>query len=111
VRRSYSVIGLSVLALLSFASFAFSQQGSLSKSSLTFAPQLAGSVSTPQTVNLTNSGTAALLVTSVAASGGYSASSNCSTLNPGAICTISVRFISGFVGVYDGTTQLLIMLP
>jgi hypothetical protein len=47
VRRSYSVIGLSVLALLSFASFAFSQQGSLSKSSLTFAPQLAGSVSAP----------------------------------------------------------------
>ncbi len=104
--RSYAITILCIVALLSFAPFAGAQQVSLSKSSLTFAPQLVGTVSAPQSFTVTNSGTQPLTIGSIAASGGYSVSTNCSILSPGATCTTSVRFISGLVGTDNGTITI-----
>src|SRR5207247_931702 len=85
-----------------FAGFASSQQVDVSPSSLNFDPQLVGSVSATKDIVLTNSGNANLVVNSVAASGGYSVANNCSTVTPGASCTIKVSFIAGLLGSTSG---------
>lgn len=90
---------------LVLATFGFSQQANLSPSSLTFAPQLInlfspGSV--PQTVTLTNIGSADLAITSVLASGDYSQSNDCSVLPSGASCMITVTFVPGTIGSING---------
>src|SRR5262245_19137791 len=74
--------------------------------SLTLATQLAGVTSPHQKVTLTNSGSANLTVSSVAASGGYSVTNNCATLAPGAACVITVKFISALVGADPGTITI-----
>lgn len=104
--RSYALTIGFIVALLSLAPYGVAQQVSLSKSKLTFAPQVVGTLSAPQSLTLTNSGSQPLTVGPIAASGGYSVSNNCSTLNPGETCTISVRFISGFVGADNGTITI-----
>jgi HYDIN/CFA65/VesB-like, Ig-like domain/Cep192 domain 4 len=88
--------------LLVFPGFASSQQVDLSPSSLKFDPQVVGSASATKDIVLTNSGNANLVVSSVAASGGYSVANNCSTVAPGASCTIKVSFISGLLGSASG---------
>ena len=103
--RVSRVAGL-VFSLLLLASFGWSQQVALSATSLTFAPQLVGAISPAQTLTLTNSGNAALTVSSIAASGGYSISSKCVTLSPGASCTISVKSISVLVGITNGVITI-----
>jgi len=105
VNRSYRISGLFLFSLFLLTQFAFSQVG-LSPTSLTFAPQLAGSVSAPQTLTVTNLGNAALTVSSIAASGGYSAKSDCSTLNPGASCNIGVAFLSELIGADRGVVTI-----
>jgi hypothetical protein len=70
---------------------------SLSPSSLSFANQSLGTASMPQTVTLTNSGNAALNVTSLAITGAnagdFSQASNCgNSVAAGANCTINVTF-------------------
>jgi hypothetical protein len=65
----------------------------LSPASLTFASQNTGSTSTAQNVTLTNSGQAALLITSVAATGDFAETNTCGTsLAPAAICNVAVTF-------------------
>jgi hypothetical protein len=105
VNRTYRISGILLFSLFLLTQFAFSQVG-LSTTSLTFAPQLAGSVSAPQTLTVTNLGNAALTVSSIAASGGYSAKSDCSTLNPGASCNILVTFLSELVGADRGVVTI-----
>src|SRR5579864_4392281 len=105
VNRSYPISGILFFSLFLLTQFAFSQVG-LSTTSLTFAPQLAGSVSAPQTLTVTNLGNAALTLSSIAASGGYSAKSDCSTLNPGASCNILVTFLSELVGADRGVVTI-----
>jgi hypothetical protein len=64
----------------------------LSLSSLTFAAQTDGTHSAPQTVTLTNSGTATL-ANVIAASGDFSQANTCGTsVSAGATCTVSVTF-------------------
>lgn len=64
-----------------------------SPSSLTFPAQLIGTSSAPQTVTLTNTGTADLTITKVTISGSFTESDNCvTTLSPSATCSISVTF-------------------
>src|SRR6266446_2038589 len=92
--------------LLVFPGIASSQQVDLSPSSLKFDPQLAGSASATKDIVLTNSGNANLVVSSVAASGGYSVAHNCSTVAPGATCTIKVSFISGLLGSTSGVITI-----
>ena len=109
--RNDRVFRLSVVFLLLLAPQAFSQQVSLSATSLSFSPKLAGRVSASQTLTVQNSGTAALNVSSVAASGGYSARSNCGTVAPGATCSVVVSFISALVGPNPGTITIIDNVP
>jgi hypothetical protein len=69
----------------------------LSPASLTFATQLVSSTSPPQTVTLSNTGTAVLSISKITITGSdtndYLESNNCgSTVSAGSSCTISVVF-------------------
>ncbi|TAN21483.1 MAG: choice-of-anchor D domain-containing protein [Acidobacteria bacterium] len=77
----------------------------LSVGALQFGGQLSGTSSPAQTVVLTNSGTAALSITSIAASSGFAESNNCTggTLAVGASCGINVSFAPSSTGPVTGT--------
>ena len=77
---------------------------SLSPSTLSFAAQPANTTSAPQTVTLTNTGTAALSITSIAVTGDYSQTNSCGTsLAAAASCTINVIFAPVAAGTRTGT--------
>jgi len=83
---------------------------SLSGSSLAFAGQLITTASPPQTVTITNSGTANLTVSTVSIAGQNATdfakrTDTCTgaTVAPGGTCTISVTFTPGAVGARGGT--------
>ena len=66
---------------------------SLSATNLDFSPQNTGTSSTPQTVTLTNSGSADLEITASVATGNFTQTNNClATVTAGATCTITVTF-------------------
>lgn len=68
-------------------------QVSLSASSLGFGTELVGGTSEPLSVTLSNSGTATLHITDIAASTNFAETTTCAaTLMAGANCTISVTF-------------------
>jgi hypothetical protein len=76
----------------------------LSSNTLTFAAQNTGSTSAAQTVTLTNSGSAALSITSIAASGDFAETNTCgSSVAAGANCAISVTFTPTAGGSRTGT--------
>jgi len=77
---------------------------SLSPSTLAFGNQVLNLATAGQAITVTNSGFINLTVNSVAASGGYSQTSNCSgvTLTPGQTCTITVTFAPTVVGSMPG---------
>jgi hypothetical protein len=75
-------------------------------SSLTFAGTIVGNASPTQTVTVTNSGTTAATVSSVAASGDYSQTNNCSTLAVGASCTVTVKFTPTTSGTRTGAVTI-----
>ena len=68
---------------------------SLSASSLTFGSQAVGTVSSPQDVTVTNSGTTPLTFSSISASGDFFEGNTClrASLQPGANCVIQVEFV------------------
>jgi hypothetical protein len=75
----------------------------LSASELSFEDQLVGSTSPAQVVILTNTGTAALAITSVVPSGPFTQSNTCGTsLAAGASCTVSVSFSPTSPGLQQG---------
>ncbi|MBS1850714.1 MAG: choice-of-anchor D domain-containing protein [Acidobacteria bacterium] len=76
---------------------------SLSTSSLTFATRMAGSTSSAQTVTLTNTGNAALTVTSLQASGDFAQTNNCATVAASASCAVQVTFTPTSAGSRTGT--------
>jgi len=77
---------------------------SVAPPSLTFAPILVKTTSGPQTVSLTNTGNAALTVTSVTASTGFAATNGCSGTVPiGGYCTVNVTFSPTTGGTNSGT--------
>lgn len=64
-----------------------------SPTSLTFSDQLVGNTSAPQTVTLTNTGSADLTTVKITISGAFTQTNNCpSTLSPGKSCQILVTF-------------------
>lgn len=66
---------------------------SLSPPTLSFSPQLLGTVSTSQQVKLSNSGTGSLSISGITANGDFSQTNNCgSSLAASASCSISVTF-------------------
>ena len=80
---------------------------SLSASSLTFGTQAAGTTSVAQTLNLTNSGTAALTITSIVITGYFSEVNTCpQSLAAGAACTISILFAPTQAGAQTGTLTI-----
>jgi sugar lactone lactonase YvrE len=83
----------------------------LSSTSLTFNGQTVGTSSTAQTVTLTNSGTAALNITSIAVGGTNNAdfgeTNNCGTsLGASAICTINVTFTPAASGARSASITI-----
>jgi hypothetical protein len=77
---------------------------SLSATSLTFSSQPLGTTSTPQAVTMSNTGTAALLITSIVATGDFAQLNTCgASLAVGASCTISVTFTPAAAGSRTGS--------
>jgi hypothetical protein len=80
---------------------------SLTPGSLTFDGQLSGTTSSAKSVTLSNTGNAALAVTSVAASAGFAQTNTCAaSLAAGANCTISVTFHPTEGGTANGTLTI-----
>src|SRR5207344_2065285 len=76
-------------------------------SSLTFGAVNLRTPSLPQTVTLTNSGSAALTISGLATSGDFSQNNNCgASLAAGAACTIQVVFTPTASGVRTGTLTI-----
>ena len=69
----------------------------LNPASLTFGTQAVGSASAAQTISVTNSGTAVLIVSQVAVSGDFNETDNCVGVSGGiavgASCTVQVTFL------------------
>jgi hypothetical protein len=66
---------------------------SLAPTSLTFPPQPVGTTSSPQSITLSNTGSATLTIASISASGDFSQTNTCgSSVVAGATCTIRVTF-------------------
>lgn len=80
----------------------------LSPTSLTFAGQLVGTTSAPQSVTLTNAGGSALTLTSITASAGFGQTNTCgSSVAAGASCSISVTFTPSTGGTTTGTVSVV----
>ena len=76
-------------------------------SPLVFKKQAVGTTSAPQTVTLTNSGKAALKISSMKTTGQFGVTSTCGTsVAPGAKCTISVTFSPTSKGAKYGTVTI-----
>ncbi len=75
----------------------------LSAISLSFAAQVVGSTSQPQTITLTTSGSGTLAVFSISTTtSDFAASNNCGTVAGGASCTITVTFTPSAIGNRTG---------
>jgi hypothetical protein len=80
---------------------------SLSAASLSFGSQAINTTSSPVSITLSNYGTAALNISSVAASGNFSETDNCVPgLASAASCTISVTFTPSVTGSVSGTLTI-----
>jgi hypothetical protein len=100
--------GASVSATASLTGTAPAGAGAtLSVASLTFTGQTVGSTSTAQTVTLTNSGQAALAITSIVATAGFQQTNTCgASVAGGSSCTISVAFAPTAAGSAVGTLTI-----
>jgi len=100
-----------IIALVVLGFFALSSCGggggspsvSFSASSLTFGDEEQGSTSEPLLITLTNSGTAPLTITTIAASANFAETNNCTTLAAGANCAINVTLAPDTTGSLKGT--------
>ena len=98
---------LSLIPLCSLAAYAGSPVVTLSPTSLTFGTQLRNTTSPPQTITLTNTGTAVLSISGIQASVKFSQTNNCTaTLAAGASCTISVTFTPNANGTVSGSLKV-----
>src|SRR5712692_1572259 len=107
-RSKLSVVVFS-LFLFPYIPCAFSQQASVTPSTLNFAPQVVNPVSPgsqPQTITLTNTGNSDLIVSSVLASGGYKQTNTCSTLSPHESCTVEVNFTPATIETINGAITI-----
>jgi hypothetical protein len=80
---------------------------SINPTSLTFASQTTGTTAPPQAVTITNTGTAALTISGIAASGDFSATNTCGTsVAAGGTCTVTVTFTPTASGSRSGTLSI-----
>src|SRR5260370_4698806 len=104
LQNSTRILALFVVA----ASVAFAQSVSLTPASLTFPAESIGTTSTGQTVTLKNtSGTTALTITSLAASGDYITSTCPSSIAPGGSCVLTINFAPNAVGTINGAVTIV----
>jgi hypothetical protein len=79
----------------------------LSPTSLTFGAQGLQTVSAPQSVSVTNAGTAALTLSSIVATGDFSQTNSCgSSLAAGSSCTVNVTFTPTAPGARSGSITI-----
>jgi hypothetical protein len=79
----------------------------LSSSSITFSAQAVGTTSSADTATLTNTGSASLTISSIAASAGYSETNNCgATLAASAQCNIQITFTPSASGTISGVLTI-----
>lgn len=82
--------------------------GSLSPTSLAFGNQAVGSTSQPQIVTLSNTGSAALSITSIAAAGDFAETNNCgNSLAASGNCAINVTFKPTASGTRTGNLNTI----
>lgn len=76
----------------------------LDPTNLAFGSQAVATASDPQTITVTNSGNAPLTVSSVATTGDFTESDNCTsaTIAVGLTCTVQVRFLPTLTGRRNG---------
>jgi hypothetical protein len=92
---------------LALSGLGTSQQASVSPTSLTFVSQPVGSPSTGAVVTLHNSGTTALSISSVSATGDFAQTNNCgASLAGGMDCQITVTFTPTATGNRYGTITI-----
>ncbi len=95
------------IALLACTLPLAAQTVSLSPASLTFGTTLVGTASAAQNVILKNTGSAALRITSIAATGDFAQTNNCrNRVKPGNRCTISVTFRPNAGGTRQGSLTI-----
>jgi hypothetical protein len=83
-----------------------------SPTNLTFPTQLIFTNSPAQPMTLTNTGLGNLLIGKIAVSGQFRQTNNCpSSLNPGANCTITVKFHPTTKGVFHGAVSVMDNAP
>jgi minor extracellular serine protease Vpr len=106
--QSWGAGKLNVLGAANAVAATIPASPSLDKTMLTFAPQTVGTNSAAQIVTLSNSGTAALTITSIAVSGSFHISGNTCTakLNAGSSCKIGVLFHPTATGPANGTLTI-----
>ena len=79
----------------------------LTPSTLTFSQTTVGVTSAAQSVTVQNTGTVALSISSIGASGNFAESNTCgSSLAPGASCTVNVTFSPASTGTLTGTLTI-----
>lgn len=82
-------------------------QNTLSVASLSFPSQHAGTTSSPQAVNLTNSGNTSLAISQISVSANFSQTNNCgSSLAPATSCQIQVSFAPNMAGNLTGSLTI-----
>lgn len=107
-------ISVVLMFLLSVVPCALSQEANVSASSLNFGFQVVSAASAgshSQTVTITNGGNADLVVNSVAVSGGYQQTNDCSIVSPHASCTVNVTFKPGTTGALNGAITIIDSAP
>jgi hypothetical protein len=79
----------------------------LNTATLTFASQNVGVASAAQTVTLSNTGTAALSISNMVASGDFAQGNNCGTsVAVGASCTLTITFAPTVAGARTGAVSI-----
>jgi phospholipase C len=97
----------SLLAALFLSSTLLAQTSSLTPTSLGFPDQTVGTISAAQPVTLTNTGTATLSISRIAAILPFHQKNNCKTgLAPGATCTIQITFQPVASGTFSGNVTI-----
>lgn len=80
---------------------------SLSPSTLTFSSLPVGSSGSPQVVTLSNTGNAALNITSVQVVGNFSQTNNCpASLSAGSGCSVNITFVPKSTGSLEGALSI-----
>jgi len=94
-------------AVILLAASSLAQTVTLSPTSLSFGDVAVGSTSPAKNVTLSNTGTASLTISSIAASAPFAETNNCgSSVLPGRKCIISVTFTPAATGTASGTVTI-----